>query len=315
MKKTTKVISSIGVAAAMTASIFTPAVFAEEKKTGEENSKESLIPLNYEEQKTGAEVKVKLTVVGETPTVDITDPLDEAVIIGLSTDVKVDYTNAAELQYELVHVAEDGTKTSYELPPEDVAEEGTADGTHTFKLDVKKYGGYGTYILKSTAVGVETVTDSVQFTFRSMEIEEETKVDNNNNQIIRLCPDGLTKKAKVQAFDKNGKAILDKPIEIEFKDGKCTDVVIPFSNYGVPEGDYKVVTTTYDDDDNITGTYEKIVHYTPAPVPEVPDTGSSKGLFGLSQSDFVSTGIALLFITTVFGILIFAKKSRKNHRR
>ena len=306
MKKHTKFLALGAISALMMG------VFAVAKPVMAANT----LPLDYNKS-TSADVTIRLIVAGEAPTIDIENPLDGAVFIGKEFPVTISYTDSSSLEYELIHVAKDGTKTTYPLPADIVAEEGVATGTKDFKINVDNYGGqFGQYILNAKAIGSGTAIDSVSFRiilfdFYVKGIEEET-----NNPIITIPENPDVYKALIQIFDEDGNAIFDEPIEQVLTKGADTDVTLPLAKYGVPKGTYRILATPYDEDGNIIDlNVERTVEYEPAPAPEVPDTGGFLGSLNLSRQDMVSTGLALLFICGFFGILLIVRKNKDDKRR
>ena len=311
MKKHAKILGSLGVAAAISMGIFAVASPA---------MAEDLIPLDYENNhNTSADVKVKLTVVGETPAIDITSPLDGAVILGKTFPASVDYGNASQLRYQLIFVDTDGSRTTYDLPTKIVSDTGVASGTDSFELNIDDYGGrFGDYILKSTAEGAGSATDSVSFRMIMFDFDVKGFEENTNNPIIRIPKAPGIYKGKFQIYNEEGTAIFEEPIDIILNPTGETDYTFPLAMYGVPEGRYRIVGTPYDEDGNILDSdKERYVNYKPAEAPEVPDTGSILGELGLTRQDLISTGIALLFVCAFFAILLIAKRNRsqKQHRR
>ena len=308
MKKQAKILGSLSAVCALSMGIFavTP-VMAEDS-----------LPLNYNQSGTSANVTVRLRVVGEVPAVQIAKPLDGEDIVGKVIPVKVDYEKSNNLQYELIYVQEDGTKISYDLPTKDVSDAGiVTDGTDTFEVNIDNYGGkFGTYILKARANGSGSATDSVQFTVSSFDVKLKGTEPEDNNPIITIKKNPSIRKTIIQVFDSEGNPVLDEPIEVDVTPGENTDVTIPLSRYGVPDGDYTIVATAYDGNGDIYDTNREVPFtYKAAPAPEVPDTGSIFANLGLSRQDLISTGLALLFVCAFFGILIIAKKSRNQKRR
>ena len=308
MKKHTKILGSVGVAAAISMGIFAVASPA---------MAEDLVPLDHNNNNTSADVKVKLKVAGETPAIDITSPLDGAIIIGKTFSAGIKYENANQLRYELIFVDTDGTRTVYDLPSKIVAETGVASGTDSFSVNVDSYGGkYGNYILRSTADGAGSTTDSVSFQLISFDFDEKGIEENTNNPIIRFAKAPSIYKSKIQAYTPEGEPIFETPLELILNPDGDTDLTLPFAKYGLAKGRYKVVATPYDEYDNVLDV-DKVhyINYAPAEAPEVPDTGSILGDLGLSRQDLISTGVALLFVCAFFGILIIAKKNRSQKQR
>ena len=305
MKKQAKLIGSLGVATALSMSIFavTPVMAAD------------LVPINRNGS-TSADVTIKVTVVGEAPSVQFAKPMDGERYIGKTIPVTTNYTQANNLKYELIRINSDGTKTSYDLPIRALTEDGVVDGTDELEINIEDYGGkFGDYILRVSANGSGTATDSVQFELVSFNFEEKGKDAETYDPIITIDEAPGIDHALIQVFDKDGNPIFDEPLEVKLDPDQKVDVTLPLSKYGVPEGDYTVVGTPYDREGTIIDiNKELVVRYTPAPAPDVPDTGFFASL-NLSRQDMVSTGLALLIVCGFFGILLIARKSKNEKRR
>lgn len=306
MKKHTKFLA-LGAISALTMGVFAvskPAMAA------------NLLPLDAT-RGTSADVTIKVIVAGEAPTINIENPLDGAVFIGKEFPVSISYTDSSSLEYELIHVAKDGTKTTYNLPTDVISEEGVATGAKDFMLNVDNYGGkFGQYILNAKAIGSGTAMDSVSFKIILFDFYVKGIEEDTNNPIITIPENPDVYKALIQIFDEDGNAIFDEPVEQILTSGADTDVTLPLAKYGVPEGTYRILATPYDKDGNIIDlNVERTVKYKPAPAPEVPDTGGFLGSLNLSRQDMVSTGLALLFVCGFFGILLIVRKNKADKRR
>jgi hypothetical protein len=305
MKKHAKIVA-LGAVSALSMGIFavTP-VMAES----------SLI--DYTNPQTSSDVTVQITVVGEAPAININKPLDGEGFIGKEVPVNVSYEKATQIQYKLIHLNDDGSRTSYDLPTRIVSENGPEDGIDEFVIDVTNYGNeYGNYILEATANGAGSTTDSVSFHLIAFDFIVKGAEEKTNNPIITILESPGVYSSLIQAFDKDGNAIFEEPLDVTLNPDGTTDVTLPFAKYGLPEGDYLVVATPYDENGNIISlNRERTVHYKPAEAPEVPDTGGFFGSVNLSRQDLVSTGLALLFLAGFFGILIIAKRNKNSKRR
>jgi hypothetical protein len=278
---------------------------------------EDLLPLDYENARTSADVTVQITVEGEVPTVNIAKPLDGETFIGSVFPVNVGYTDATSLEYELIFVADDGSRVSYNLPKDIVSTQGAATGSKSFNVDITNYGGkFGNYILKAKAIGSGSAVDSVSFRLISFDFYVKGHEEETNNPIITIPKNPDFYKTLIQAFDEDGNAIFDEPIEQILDEDGDTDVTLPFAEYGVPKGTYRVVATPYNEEGEIAApNAEHDVEYAPAEAPEVPDTGGFFGALNLSRQDLISTGLALLVICGFFGIALVMKRNKNDKRR
>ena len=306
MKKHAKIIGSLGVAAALSMGVFAVPAMAND-----------LIPIDYENAGTSGTTNVQLTVRGEVPTINIVNPLDGGVFIGKNFPVKVNYTDSTRLEYELIYVAGDGTRTSYDLPAKDIAVTGGGTGAHEYSVNIDDYGGkYGDYILRAKAIGAGSAVDMVSFKMISFDFVVKGYEEETNNPIITILRSPGVYKSLIQIFDEDGNAIFEEPVEVILNADGDTDATLPLARYGVPEGEYRIIDTPYDADGNILdANKERTIEYKPAEAPEVPDTGLIFGALGLSKEDAISTGLALLFVCAFFGVLIIAKKSHKEKQQ
>jgi len=303
MKKTAKILGGFGIAAAL--GVLTIPLGA---------SAVTNDPTPYIESPDSADVTVQIIVTGETPSVTIEKPSDNENIVGLDIPVTTVYSDASRLVYQLIYVASDGTRTTYDLPEVPVATTGTASGTHTMTIDASLYGGkYGDYILTSRADGAGSTTDSVAFKLISFDFVVKGTEENTGNPIVTVLESSGVYKTLFQVFDEAGNAIFDEPIELVLNEGATTDITLPLAKYGVPTGNYKIVATPYDASGTIIdANRSRTIYYEVPEAPDVPNTGSIFGGLNLSKSDLVSTGLALLFVCAFFGIMIIVKRNKKN---
>ena len=308
MKKQALLKGSIGVVATLSMSLFaiTP-VMADG-------------PLTYlKGTSTSSSVEVQLTVINETTTVQITKPQDNSRIVGRSFPVESSYTKANTLQYEVTRLNEDSTTTTYTLPLITVSAdpENPVSGTNSFTFDIDDFDGeYGDYIISVRAEGSETSTDSVRIRVDAFDFVVKGKDSVTNDPIITIEDSPGVHHAKFQVYDEDDNPIFDEPITVVLNPGASTDATMPLSKYGVPNGEYRIVGTPYNEANNIVDhDKERTVQYEVAPAPEVPDTGSFFGALNLSRQDMVSTGLALLFVCGFFGILLIIRRSKNQKRR
>ena len=303
MKKHAKIAVSLGAVALSVGflTIATPAMA------------EDLIPLDYTNSRTSADVQVRVNVVGETPYINIDTPYDGQVIRGKELPVSLTYQKSTDIAYQIIYINSDGTQTAYPEVNVSVSDSGTKDGTYNFNFRADDFGGkYGDYILRATAKGSGSAVDSVSFRLVSFDFEVEGFEETTYNPIIRIKQSPGVYKSLIQVFDMDGNAIFDAPIEAILNPSGDTEVVLPLADYGVPKGKYRIVATPYDAAGTIIdASKERTIEYNPAPAPDVPDTGNLFGALGLSREDLTSTAVALFFICAFFAVLIVAKKNKQ----
>lgn len=303
MKKHSKILSAIGVALAAAFGIVgvaTTPVSAVDPNAG-----------------SSTEVTVEVVVVGDLPGVTISRPTDGAVMIGLEFPVTTIYTDASKLVYELTFVANDGTQTTYNLPEVTLSTSGVTSGTHSFTINAEDYGGeYGDYILTVRADGIGATTDSTSFKLLAFDVAMKGYEEKTKNPIAVITNSDDVYKALLQVIDKDGKTIFDEPLEVILEPDGETEVVLPFDKYGVPNGEYTLIATGYDINDEIIGPSRSVKFlYQLDDTPDVPNTGSILGIINFSRSDVASTGIALFGVSAFFAILFIIKRSRRDQKR
>ncbi len=300
MKKQAKNIALLGVSSALLMGIFL-----------------TTLPTMAVGPTSSVNVEVELLVTGENPDVKFAESLDGKTVIGKKIPIKSIYNKSKKLDYRLIHIDKNGVRTPYNLPTKNVAN-GTepANGTDNFTLDVKDYGNkYGNYILEVKVNGDSSTTDSISFTLKAFDFSVSETEGKENNPVVDIPNSPEVDHVLIQVFDKDGKAIFDEPISSKLIPGNNTKIPLPLSEYGVTEGDYKIIATPYDKNGNIIDENRvRTIHYTPAKAPEVPDTGSFFGSDTFTKADMISTILAIFIACSFFGILIITKKSKKSNR-
>jgi hypothetical protein len=264
-----------------------------------------------------ADVKVKVVVRNDYPTIDILSPLDNSTIIGKNVSFKINYTDASSLEYELIYVAEDGSKTSYDLPKNILSTNSKETGKHEFELNLRDYGDkYGDYILRAKAFGLGSATDMAAFKVTSFDFVIKGQEQTTQNPIITVIKSPGVKKVRIRVYDDSGKEILTQPLEIALNQDADTDVILPLAKYGSPEGEYRVTVSPLDENGEIVDEPKnRNVKYVPAEAPEVPDTGFAFGVLGVSSEDVATSGLILIIISGILGIIILLKKNREEESR
>lgn len=299
MKKTTKIIGSLGLMAALSVSVFAP-VLAEGP--------------TYSATPGSQDVTINLTVQATTAVVAIITPENSSTIVGTDVPVRVSYGGTNQLDYELYYI-DNGTPVLSDEFSHVVAESGVATSEETFTLDLNEYHGYGEYILKVRTVGVDPAEASSRFNAVAFDFEPRGKEESTNNPIVTILESPGTKYSKMTVYKLNSDEKVLGPITVAVNENGETDVTLPFAQNNIPAGTYKVKGEPYDENDNhINADKIRQVTYIPATVPDVPDTGSFFADMNLSNSDLVSTGLAMLFLCVLFLILAVAKKTRKSRR-
>ena len=87
---------------------------------------------------------------------------------------------------------------------------------------------------------------------------------------------------------------------------------LPFKEYGVPEGDYRAVVVTYDENDVILSIDTVPFTYKlRGNTPEVPNTGSMLENLNISRLDYLLTGLIAFGAVAGFAIYLICRKNRR----
>lgn len=308
MKKHAKIIGSLGLAAALSVGVFAASVPVNAANTQD-------VTIELEVREVHAAVNITLP------------PENNQNYVGAEVPVEVQYSKLLKIRYELTN---EDTGTVYYLPEKQLGTgEQLADGTDSFTLNVEDYGGYGHYTIKAIGTGQIEVTDYKSFNTVAFDFTPKGKEEETGNPVLKTLESPGTKYAMFQAYRKGTSTpVFSSPIRVEVNSQGEIEFTLPFAEANAPEGIYTVVGTPYDAENReIDDVKERDVDYIPVvtpepepepepePVPDVPDTGSFFGGLGLTQNDVIATGLAILFVCSFFGIMIIAKKTKKDSRR
>ena len=83
-------------------------------------------------------------------------------------------------------------------------------------------------------------------------------------------------------------------------------VELPFSEKGMPTGNYKIEITAYNEEgEALYKPYYTSVYYETIPA---PDTGAFFTNLGISKTDYLVTALIVFMLVSVFSIVFVAKK-------
>lgn len=195
------------------------------------------------------DVVLKVVVNSAVPTVVVQTPSDGEEFTTSQIPISSAYSKAATVHYTLTYIDANGVRTDYTLPDYIAATSGTADGVHSWTLDLNNYGGqYGQYILSST---VGAVSDYVSFTYKSVNIDPGVTIDPaTGNPIIRVSYSDDVCSLKIQAYNKVTNAALFNPeyvytIPTPRPANNTSEITLPFAQYNADAGNYRVVVKAF----------------------------------------------------------------------
>ena len=129
--------------------------------------------------------------------------------------------------------------------------------------------------------------------------------------IYSLSPYTLEDKVIISVVDPNtGEKIIDD-IEVP-ADDLDDDVTLPFEENDVPEGTYRIVVTSYDDNGDQLGEPKTINYsYEKEKAPIVPDTGSFAEHLNVSKTDYLIVGLAAAGFAIIALAVLIIKRSKR----
>lgn len=300
-----------------------------------------LLPSNgaYAETSDSVTETIRVTVYDRFPAIKIDDPATDYVTTSPELTVTFTYENSQYVDFKLSYEEEDeeGHIHVIEVPlprfnPDPSELDPTFDfdsGTEQITVNLDDYNlGYGRYILTASAdspIG-KPADDYIEFYRVPAALEQTGTAETTNDPIIDVDYDDGVARIEIMPVDKNGNPLFDEPIVVEipepYESGTET-VVLPFTSYGIPSGDYDVIITAYSATTTEEGTeYTPIasplvafkVSYTQPAAPDVPNTGRFLGNLNLSTSDIVITSVIVFAGCTGAAFFLISRK-KKNYRK
>ena len=256
---------------------------------------------------------LNVRVLSETPNVDITgiESGAEFVIPRQSTRVTYEHVNTVKVTLEYTDL--EGNTSSFVLKDE-VVNYLPGQYDFDFNFDDPSYG-YGKYLLTVVGEGEGGVKDQdiIEFTYLPFiatlnEQDNKTYVDLEYDNDPTL---GRITEFVLNVYDEGGKLVdVLSPISALAPE---TRVEVPFGSYDLASGKYTINIVAKDANGIIPydQNLEKDVANVPVPSADTPDTGGFFRNIGVSQSDFLISGLVVFFVVGISGIVIISRKSKK----
>lgn len=289
----------------------------------------------YAETNNSSSVDISVTVVGEEPTTNITNPSEGQYISGGSFTIRGFYNNITYISYTLEKLDENGAVVeTYDLGTDLVADSDTEVASNEISKTVDMSGyDYGSYRLtiNSWAYNGFRDQDSIQFYYNSTSIGGDVTVDEDGvvhpetddrtgDPIIVVDHDTDTEQIEVIVRDEHGNIVLG-PIMVDVRPGSdSTAIRLPLSEYDLPAGNYSVEVYAYDENGNRTGIpLNFVMNYAPKQEDGsgiiVPNTGAiTIGDLSISRTDFLVSGLVVFGAAAAGGLFILNRKSRKSRK-
>ena len=262
---------------------------------------------------------IQVRVLDETPSVTILSPSSGSITSSLDEPIKIGYVYLKEYHVTITYVDSEGVEHTEPLADVTTPDE-TGEHTYSFREIGEEYG-YGKYIIRVTGKGLDgsSVQDSVGFEYAAITADAAMNDDTGTASVDLtydtddpgLDEDEKVAKVVIRIEDENGNAIPGiAPIVVN---APTKHVEIPFDEYGLPSGIYRLVLTPY----NASGEelYRKIVLFVKYDEMLVPDTGGLfKGL-NISQTDYLITGLGVFLVVGIGGIVFMSKRGKNTTKR
>lgn len=277
---------------------------------------------------------ITVRVVGSTPNVEIKGIDPDASLVNPKQTIIVEYENLEELKVVIIYKDKNGveheeTLVNTTVPPE--------SGQYPVNIDLSdsRYP-YTDYTIVATGTGYDGVSDEEYVEFSLVpfdaEMEENEETPDRPEIIIDYC-DGTPsdceknseiKRIEIKIFNEDGELVTPlSPIDVT---PPMDSIIIPFDEYDLPPGEYKIVITAYDQDDNVVyvktlikvikgqddGDKEDVI---PVPDTNAPDTGGLLKNLHISKADFLITGLLIFFVAAIFAIVFIARRNRHSAKR
>ena len=203
---------------------------------------------------------------------------------------------------------------------------GSAAATKDIYIAASDYG-YGEYLVTLRGDGLDGVYDEDSVVFYYLPVYAEVTEENGSYYLdVQYDADdgsedpdmtGAIAKVEVNIYDANGKEVPFSPITIT---PPTTRVELPFAEYGMESGDYKVVLKAYNRDGEQMGNeFTLTVTYDSGETP-VPNTGGLTESMNISKTDYLITGLIIFGLVAIAGVMFIirsdkCKESAKSRRR
>lgn len=279
------------------------------------------------------DVNLNVTVRNGLNQVIVKTPANNSATAKSIVPVVYTYEESANVVAKLIYTDETGKEVQVEVDnftPTDIA------GTHSFDIDLTKYGLQNReYKLQITATDERggTKVDTVTFSYNAVVVdpEEPSKPGEplkpgesaNGDPIINIEVSDEVDKVYVHVYDKNGKPVLvdkDGNEVVIVVDAKDVDpetgelkVKLPFEQYGVEDGEYKLVVIGKDKNGNDVSVVEAELDYAfrEPEAPDTPNTGSLLDELNITRVDYIVTGVIVFGLVAGAALYLVGRKSRR----
>ena len=275
---------------------------------------------------------ITVIVYDQYPAVKIDDPVTDYFTISPELTVTFTYENSSYVDFTLSYVNEDGETVEITLPrftpdPENLDPVFQYDSdTQTITINLRDYDlDYNHYILGAVSgspIG-ESAGDSIEFDYVPAMLVQTDTDENTGDPVVEVSYDDGVAKVEIMPVDDEGNPLLDEPIVIEVEpdeDGNyptgSQTITLPYTENGLEDGDYTVIITAYDGNDEELPTTrpDYPTDYEQPQAPEAPNTGAFAGKLNIAESDYILT-IAIVFAATTAIAFRLITRKKKDYRK
>lgn len=265
--------------------------------------------------------------VHEKAAVTLADSLDGMVFAESPIIIKSNYSETAKLRYYLTYIDASGNQVTEQLvrttcTSGDCSSLQYLAGADEFVLDLNDYAGYGKYQLHVVADGVQSTNEDYATFEYSAGAPADQGTDENGNPIIDIKVDDNVKYVDIQVYDEDGNPLFvdengnPTPIRVQVDENGHIITPLPFDQYDIANGKYRIVIVYYDENGAILYTESMDYFYNSAEQRKelaVPDTGFlGLGNLNFSNPDYWIAGLAGL--TALAGGAYYLSKRAKSRR-
>ena len=254
---------------------------------------------------------IVVRVIGAAPHVEFTEAADTEgkTLFTPTQSFPYIYDNSETVTITLEYTDEDGNTQTFTLETIDA---GLAVGSGVLDLDLSGPDyGYGDYVVRiiGEKTGALPNEDSFSFSYYPFDATAKEDPDTGDANIELDYKDNTTiEYFTIVVRDEDGNIVDEIPeirVDVPGKTG-----VVPFSESGVPGGNYTIEIIAHDSKGN---TLTRTVSFTYTPT-KVPDTGGLLSMLNISKADYLATGLIVFFLIGVGGAVYIVKSTRKNRR-
>lgn len=240
------------------------------------------------------------------PHVKITDPANEAILVGAPHTITYEWENSQYADFTLSYNGTVITTWHEDYGHFEPGEHPTGSGSHDISLNE-----YGKYILSVSAVGEAgpVFTDSIAIYRLSTSVSYIGANDDNDPRFnIQYEPE--IKKLEVQIFSEDGTQQITDLITIDVPEGSTSLEKLIEMPAGTPTGRYKIVVNGLDAENKIISDSSFTFFEYNSPI-AVPDTGQNRLNLNIARTDFLITGLLIFFAATIAAIFLLNRKNEQ----